>query len=106
MSFEDPFSQQPNHGSSSSGQPGVDEGEASDAVSFQRRTSVETEPAEPQQGSADHGHGQAMWVHGFFAKTTAFANKVSTNQASNRSVKVNDSATCKVKRAFLEHIAG
>ena len=100
------FTDAPGQHSRSRGTQGIDEGQGSETVGFECRAGVETEPAHPQQGGADHGQCQAVWGHGFFAVTNALAQHVSTDQTGHSGVDVHDGAAGKVQRARLPDVAG
>jgi hypothetical protein len=85
--------------------PGVGEGQGRRAVGFEGGTSVEAEPAEPQQGGTDHGHGQAVGGHGVTAIANPFAHHEGPNQTGHRGVDVHHGAAGEVQSAVLEQIA-
>nr|GEU28634.1 hypothetical protein [Tanacetum cinerariifolium] len=106
LAFEDPFGKDPRHGGGRGGQQGVDEGQGRDVARFQRRAGVETEPADPQQRSADHGHGHRVRRHRFAAVTDAFADHVGTDQAGDSGVDVHHGTASGIERALLEQETG
>ena len=95
------FADAPPQNSSSGGTKGVDKGQGSKTIGFQRRTGIETKPAHPQQRGAYHGQSQAVRGHGFFAIADALADHVGTHQTGHRGVDVDHRTAGKVQRAHL-----
>ncbi len=106
LALQHPFRAHPGQHCGSSRDQGVGEGQSCSATRFQRGAGVETEPAHPQQGRADHGHHQIVRCHGFFAITDALAHHECTDQACDGGVDVHHRTTREVQRTFLEQPAG
>jgi hypothetical protein len=69
----DPLHDHPAHGRGRGGHVGGGEGAGGQAVGGQGGTGVEAEPAEPQDGRAEHGQGQVVRDEGLLAVAGALA---------------------------------
>ena len=102
MTLDDPFREHPRQSRRGGREEGVHHGERSAAVGLEVRSGVEAEPAHPQQGGADHGHGQRVRSHQLLAVAGALADDEGADKAGDTGIDVHHRAACEVQRALLE----
>ena len=83
------------HGGGSSGE-GVDPGQTCGVIGLQRRSGVESEPAEPQAAGAEHDEGGVVRAHRPGTKSDAWAEDEGQGKGGSAGVDVDRGATGKV----------
>ena len=82
-----------------------DKGMSGQSVRRQRTAGIEAEPAEPEQASAENGHGQIVGSHRSLAEADASAERMGAGEGRRRRGHVDDRTSGKVNRAKTGHPA-
>src|SRR5690606_11194310 len=100
-----PFHEHPGESRTGGRNLRVEHGDTSERIGTGSGTGVETEPANPQKGSADDRQDEIMRSHIRVAVTIALADDEGSDQTGNTGVNMNDRTACKIKHPIRRHEA-
>ena len=98
MAVANALGDQPAQGCSGGGDHGVHPNRCGGSAGSDRRTGIETEPAEPQQASAEHDQRQVVRPHRIALPAQPLAQDDGKRETGRTGVDVDSCATCEVDR--------